>query len=98
MAMYDTMNFMVALGLVCLVLVSYLMGRQSHRLHLMEMTAAIGIAKQDVSWQYERYRLEALRMDWVALAPEIRKEYVRTWGRPKWAKASENVIVSGDVA
>ena len=86
----NSMNFLVALGLVCLVLVSYLMGRQSHRLHLMEMTAAISIAKQDVSWEFQRYRIESLRMCWVALSPQARKEYTRTWSRPKWARTTKD--------
>ena len=87
----NPINFMVALGLVCLVLVSYLMGRQSHRLHLMELTAAISIAKQDVSWEYQRFRVESMRMCWVALSPPARKEYCHTWSRPKWATTPKAV-------
>ena len=91
----DSMNFLVALGLVCLVLVSFLMGRQSHRLHQMELTALISIARQDVSWQYERYRLDTMRMEWVALSPQARKEYVRTWSRPKWATTKDHDTLEG---
>jgi hypothetical protein len=84
----DTMDFLVAAGLLGLLLSSFLMGRQSHRLHLAEMTAAIAIAKQDIGWQFERYRLEVMRMEWIALPIETRKEYVRTWGRPTWTRQS----------
>lgn len=91
-------NFLAALGLVCLVLVAFLMGRQSHKLHLSELTAAISIAKQDIGWTYERYRLQVMRMDWVSLPPEIRKEYIRMFGRPAWAHASEKMNPQSTVA
>ena len=64
---------------------AYMAGRNTSNLARMEVTAAIQTAKQEVGWTYERYRIEALRMDWVALMPEARREYVHTWGRPRWA-------------
>ena len=88
----NPINFMVAMGLVCLVLVSFLMGRQSHRLHQMELTAAISIAKHDIGWTFERFRIQTMRMEWVALPPQIRKEYIRMYGRPTWAKQSAGQV------
>ena len=81
-------NFLLALGLVCLVLGAFVMGRQTMNLHRMEIAAAVSVAKQEVGWNYERYRIEALRIDWMALPIETRKEYVRQWGRPTWAGVS----------
>jgi hypothetical protein len=86
--MFDLVNFLLALGLVCLFLGAFALGRQTTNLHRMEIAAAVSVAKSEVGWTYERYRIESLRMDWVAMTVEARKEYVRTWDRPAWAKQS----------
>lgn len=81
----DLAPVLLALLILGLGVTAYMTGRKSHSLARMEVTAAVQVAKQEVGWQYERYRIQALRMDWVALEPSARKEYVRTWGRPSWA-------------
>jgi len=84
----DIVDLLSALFLLAIVLTAFLVGRQSNNLARMELTAAVSVAKQDVGWTYERYRLEAMRMEWLSLPVEARREYLRTWGRPTWAKAS----------
>ncbi|GAG55884.1 unnamed protein product [marine sediment metagenome] len=69
-----------------IALAAYLAGRNSHNLARMEVTAAVQVAKQEVGWEYQRYRIESLRMDWLALKHQSRQEYVQRWGRPLWAK------------
>lgn len=69
---------------------AYTFGRQASSLARMELVAAVQVAKQEVGWEYQRYRIEALRMDWVALDVAARKEYVRQWGRPRWAGSEDS--------
>ena len=87
----DMIDLLSALFLVAIVVVAFRLGRQSNTLARMEITAATQVAKQEVGWEYQRYRIEALRMDWVALSPQARKEYCHTWSRPKWATTPKAV-------
>lgn len=64
---------------------AFAFGKGAGSLARMEISAAVNVAKQEVGWEYQRYRIQALRMDWVALPIEARKEYVRVYGRPQWA-------------
>ena len=79
----------LVLGLMCLFLVmAWLLGRQTSNLGLMAQTAAATTASREVGWTYERYRLESLRIEWMALPEDARASYCRTWGTPKWALPS----------
>ena len=80
----------VVLGLMCLFLVmAWLLGRQTTHLNRMEQTAAVTVASREVSWTYEKHRLESLRIDWMALTDDARASYCRSWGTPKWALPSQ---------
>ena len=83
--MTDWYPVLVGLVIGAMTMAAFLAGKGSGNLARMEVTAAVQVAKQEVGWEYQRYRIEAMRMDWVNLSPEARKEYVRTWARPKWA-------------
>lgn len=61
------------------------MGRSSNRLARMEIAAMVNVAKQEVGWEYERYRIEWLRMTWLTMPLEARREYTRRFGAPRWA-------------
>ena len=88
----------VVMGLMGLfVVLAWVLGRQSGNLARCEITAAVQVAKQEVGWEYQRYRIEALRMDWVALSPQARKEYCHTWSRPKWATTPKVLDEMGNV-
>jgi len=73
-------------------------GRHTGNLARMEMTAAIQTAKTEIGWQYERFRLQTLRMDWLNMDTQARLEYIRRWGTPSWAHASVKSEPPGDVA
>jgi len=66
----------------------FMAGRQTTTLARMEIQAAVNVAKQEVGWEYQRLRLQSMRMDWVRLPVEARKEYERRWGNPTWSKES----------
>jgi hypothetical protein len=91
---------MVLAGILlgALAVAAFLAGRSSNRLAWMELSAAINVAKQEVGWEYQRYRIQALRMDWMALDPVARQEYVRRWGRPKWAGTAKSEPLEGVTA
>lgn len=76
----------------------YMAGRNSGNLARMELTACLQVAKTEVGWQYERFRLQTLRMDWLALSSQSRQEYVRRWGHPSWSHASSSNPPPADVA
>jgi hypothetical protein len=82
--MDDIVFWMSCFGLVLAIIAAVIFGRGSQNLSRMEIVAAVTTAKREVGWTYEKYRIEALRMEWMALAPEVRKEYIRAYGRPKW--------------
>lgn len=81
----DIVDLLSAAALLAIIVLAFRLGRQSNALAAMEVKAAAQVVKQEVGWEFQRYRIESLRMDWVALDPSARKEYTRTWPRPKWA-------------
>jgi len=86
--MIDPSTMLLGMLIGALGFSAYMAGRRSHNLARMEIAAAVGTAKQEVGWTYERYRLESLRMDWVALPSSARAEYRRSWGEPTWSRPS----------
>jgi hypothetical protein len=61
------------------------MGRTGRALDRMEIAAAANVAKQETTWQWEKYRIETLRMQWLTMPIEARREYARRYGAPRWA-------------
>ena len=78
--------------IIALGVAGYLAGRTSGHgvksMAIMEMNAAARTAKLEADHTYERYRIATVRMEWVGMAVEAKKEYVRLWGRPSWAHPS----------
>ena len=83
----DTVYILVLLIMAVVILIAWIAGSSTGNTSRMELVAAVQTARSEVGWTYERYRLESLRIDWLALTPQARQEYVRSWGRPKWALA-----------
>jgi hypothetical protein len=83
--MSDWQLFLVAMMLGGLAVASFLTGRRAGDLDRMGLMASIQTVKQEVALDYERLRLQSMRMAWVALPVEARREYVALYGRPKWA-------------
>lgn len=79
--------YLMVLGIVigAMTLIAYGAGKGTHNLARMEITAAVNTAKQEVGWEYQRYRIESMRMDWCNMSVDGRREYMRLYGRPKWA-------------
>jgi len=89
--MDNEISWLIGLFMIGMVVVlAWILGNSHGHLARMELVAAVHTAKTEVGWTYERYRLESLRMDWLALAPQARAEYSRSWGRPRWAFPSKD--------
>ena len=91
--------YLILVGMVLggMTIAAYGAGKGTHNLARMEITAAVQTAKQEVGWQYQRYRIESLRMDWCSLSVDARREYMRLYGRPKWADRLNVDDPMGDV-
>jgi len=88
-------DFVIALLIMAVVIfIAWVAGSSKGNLSRMEVVAAVHTAKTEVGWTYERYRLESLRIDYMALSPQARQEYVRMWGRPLWALPSRDTVAS----
>jgi len=93
--MDNGIDWWIAVLIMGLVIVTaWIAGSSKGHLSRMEDVACVHTARTEVSWSYERYRLESLRIDFMALSPQSRQEYVRMWGRPKWAMPSRDTVAA----
>lgn len=95
MNMASENDFIIALVIMGIVILgAWLAGSSKGNHSRLELVAAVHTARSEVGWTYERYRLESLRIDFMALSPQSRQEYVRMWGRPKWAMPSRDTVAA----
>lgn len=92
--MSEAGDIWIAMAIVLgMVVLAFIAGSSRGNLSRMEVVAAVHTAKQEVGWTFERYRIESLRMQWMALPLEARREYLQTWGRPTWSKDSKGPVL-----
>jgi len=88
----DTVYIFVLLIMAVVVFIAWVAGSSTGHMSSRELVAAVHTARSEVGWTFERFRIESLRIDWLALTPQARQEYVRSWGRPTWAMPSRGLV------
>jgi len=90
MNMASENDFLIALVIMgVVILIAWVAGSSKGNLSRMEVVAAVHTAKTEVGWTYEHYRIETLRMQWMTMPLEGKREYIRSWGHPTWSKPSK---------